>query len=87
MLLILYNIKLVSVKKMFVTLSGPSLCDSVDYNARLLCPWNSPDNNTGVGSQSPLQGSSQPREPTSPALQADSFLSEPPGRPRLYLIH
>ena len=46
--------------------------------ARLLCLWNSPGKNTGVGSHSLLQGifSTQglnPRiEPRSPALQVDS---------------
>ena len=46
---------------------------------RLLCPWDSPSKNTGVGCQSLLQGSSQPRHQTwSPTLQADSLLSEPP---------
>ena len=31
------------------------------WPARLLCPWNSPGKNTGVGSQCLLQGFSQPR--------------------------
>ena len=31
-------------------------------SARLLCPWNSPGKNTGVGSLSLLQGSSWPRD-------------------------
>ena len=93
---------------------------------RLLCPWNSPGQNTGVGSRSflqvifPTQGSNpsllrcgwilyqrsqhgSPRilecplqpilspgdlpdlgiEPGSHALQADSLLAEPPGKPLL----
>ena len=34
------------------------------------------------------RGSSQPRDdPTSPELQADSLLSEPPGNPMHYLGH
>ena len=37
-----------------VTQSCPTLCDSVDR--RLLCPWNSPGKNTGVGCQFLLQG-------------------------------
>ena len=50
--------------------------------ARLLCPWNSPGRNTGVGSHSLLQGSSHSGfEPGSPALQADLLLSAPPGKP------
>ena len=44
-----------------------------------LCPWNSPDQNTGVSSLSLLQGSSQPR---SPALQVDSLPAEPQGKPK-----
>ena len=42
---------------------------------RLLCPWNSPGKNTGVGSHFLLQGIFlTPRiEPGSPALQADAF--------------
>ena len=43
----------------------------------LYSPWNSSGQNTGVGSLSLLQASSQPRDekPRSPALQADSYLS------------
>ena len=37
--------------KMRVTRSCPTLCDPMDYN-----PWNSPGQNTGVGSCSLLQG-------------------------------
>ena len=54
---------------------------------RLLWPWNSPGKNTGVGSHSLFQGSS-PRDlshleikPGSPALEAGSSPSEPPGKP------
>ena len=37
--------------------SCPILCDPMDYMpARLLCPWNSPDKNIGVGCHSLLQG-------------------------------
>ena len=48
---------------------------------RLLCPWNSPGKNTGVGSYSLLQGifPTQGSNP-GPALQEDSLLSEPPGK-------
>ena len=44
---------------------------------RLLCPWNSPGKNTGVGSHSLHQGNlPDPRiEPWSPALQANSLPS------------
>ena len=46
------------------------------WPAKLLCHWNSPGKNTGVG------GSSPPRvKPRSPTLQADSLPSETPGKP------
>ena len=46
---------------------------------RLLCPWNSPGENTGVGNHSLLQGIPDPGiEPGPPALQADYLPSEPP---------
>ena len=47
--------------------------------AGLLCPWNCLGKNTGVGSYSFLMGIF----PTGiePALQADSLLSEAPGKP------
>jgi len=43
---------------------------------------NSPGQNTGVGCHSLLQGNppNPEIEPGSPALQADSLLSEPPGK-------
>ena len=53
--------------------------------ARLPCPWTSPGQNTGVGSQyfSPSPGGlpNPWTEPRSPALQMDSSPSEPPGKP------
>ena len=47
---------------------------------RLLCPWDSPGKNTGVGSHALLQGifPNQGWNPGSPTLQADSLPSEPP---------
>ena len=45
----------------------------------LYSPWNSPGQNTGVGSLSLLQGSSQPR---APVLHADSLPAEPQGKPK-----
>ena len=44
---------------------------------------NSPAENTGVGCYARLQGNlpNPGTEPRSPALQADSLLSEPPGKP------
>ena len=52
--------------------------------ARLLCLWNYPGKNTGVGSHSLLQGDlpNPGIEPRSPALQVNSFSSEPPGKPK-----
>ena len=50
------------------------------YPARVLCPWDSPGKNTGVGCHSPLQGNFPDPgiEPRSPALQVDSLPAEPP---------
>ena len=44
----------------------------------LYSPWNSPGQNTGVGSQWDFQGIFNPGiEPRSPALQVDSLPAEP----------
>ena len=43
----------------------------------LYSPWNSPGQNTGMGSHLPNPGI----EPRSPALQADSLPVESPGKP------
>ena len=48
----------------------------------LYSPWNSPGQNTGVGSLSLLQESSQPRIKPSSALQTDSLPAEPQGKPK-----
>ena len=50
---------------------------------RLYSSWNSPGQNTGVGSCSLLQGDlpNPGIEPRSPALQADSLPAEPPAKP------
>ena len=50
--------------------------------ARLLCPWNSPDKDTGVGSHSLLQGIflTQELKPDLPHWQADSLSSELEGQ-------
>ena len=45
----------------------------------LYSPWNSPGQNTGVGSLSLSRESSQP---TSPTLQADSLPAEPQEKPK-----
>ena len=53
------------------------------YPSRLLCPWNSPGNNTGAGFHSLLQRNlpNPGIEPGCPALQADSLPSEAPDKP------
>ena len=58
------------------------------YPARLLCPWDFPGKNTGVNIYSLLQGIFHPdpgTEHSSPALQADSLPSEPPGKSLIIL--
>ena len=74
---------------MKVAQSPPTLCNPRLWPARLLCPWNSPGQNTGVGSCSFLQGFSSPGdfpnpgiESRSSALLGGSLLSEPPGKPK-----
>ena len=53
------------------------------YSARLLCSWNFPGKNTGVGCHFlPDPGI----EPTSPALAGGFFTTEPPGK-LLYWLH
>ena len=50
----------------------------------LLCPWDFPGKNTGVGCQALLQGIFPRIEPESlmtPALQVDSLPTESPGKP------
>ena len=52
-------------------------------STKLLCPWNSPDKNTGVGSHSLLQGIF-PTQGLNPCLlhcRQILLLSEPPGKP------
>ena len=60
------------------------LSDSLQPHG-LYSPWNSPGQNTEVGSRSLLQGSIPPNqgiEPRSPALQADSLPVSEPGKPK-----
>ena len=73
-----------SEAKVLVIQSCLTLCDPMDYlSARLLCPWNSPGENTGVGCHALLQGNRPDPgiKSRSPAMQADSLPSEPPGKP------
>ena len=50
-----YNISIDTKVKLLVAQSCLTLCDPMDYSL-LLCPWDSPGKNTGVGSHSRLQG-------------------------------
>ena len=68
---------------MLVTQLCPILWSHGLHSTRLLCPWNSPCKNTGVGCHFLIQGifSTQGVNSGLPALQTDSLLSEPPGKP------
>ena len=50
-----------------------------DWTDWTCSPWNSPGQNTGLGSHSFLNPGIEPR---SPALQADSLTAEPPRKPK-----
>ena len=55
------------------------------YPTRLLCPWDSPGKNTGVPCPPPKDLPNlgiEPIPPVSPALQAGSLPTEPPGKPK-----
>ena len=49
----------------------------------ILCPWDSPGKNTGVGCHFPSPGDLPDPgiKPGSPAFQADALTSKPPGKP------
>ena len=59
--------------------SCPALCHTMECSLpELLCPWDSPGKNTGVGCHVPLQGifltqGLNPCLSAAPALQADSL--------------
>ena len=54
--------------------------------SRLFCLWNYPGKKTQVSSHSLLHGIFSTQEPNlGPALQADPLLSEPPGKPIIYV--
>ena len=59
----------------------PTLCDPIDCSPPGSCSWNSSGKNTGVGNHSLLQDIFPGIETWTPALQADSLQSEPPGKP------
>ena len=50
------------------------------WTARLLCPWDSPDENTGVGCHFLLQGIFLTQGSNSGLLHCRFFTSEPPGK-------
>ena len=61
-----------------VTQSCPTLAIPWTTAPRLLCPWDSPGKNAGVGCHFLLQGDipNPGIEPESPAMQADSLPTE-----------
>ena len=71
------------------SISHSVLSDSLQSHGlqptRLLCPWDSPGKNTGMGCNSLLQGifPSRGLNPGLFAVQADSLPSEPPSKPYL----
>ena len=82
--------------KVIVAQSCPILATPRARAARLLCPWDFPGRHTGVGCHLLLQGilliqESNPgllHSTRSPALQANSAPTEPPGKPQiLWLFH
>ena len=64
--------------------ASPSVVSDTWQPHGLHSPWNSPGQNTGVGSLSLLQGNLPIPgiEPRSSTLQADSLPAEPPGKPK-----
>ena len=68
-----------------VTQSCPTLCDPMEPT-RLLCPWNSPGKNSGVGCHFLLQGIF-PTQGSNPGhhIAKDYLPTEPPGKPWISL--
>ena len=65
-----------------VALSCPTLCNPMDCNPPSSCVHgDSPGKNTGVPCPPPGDLDNPGIKPRSPSLQADSLLSEPPGKP------
>ena len=63
--------------------SCPTLCNPMDAPTRCLCPWGFSRQEYWSGLPCPPPGDlpNTGTEPMSPALQMDSLLSEPPGKP------
>ena len=68
---ILFHSEKVKVTQSYLTLCLPHWLQ----RTKLLCPWNSPGKNTGVGSHSLLQGSSPPRDWTQVSCLAGRFFT------------
>ena len=68
----------------FVTQSCLTLWPHVLQPARLLCPWGFSRQECWSGLSCPIPGDlpNPGIEPRSPALRADSLLTEPPGKPK-----
>ena len=79
-------ISLLSGNQQFVLCIWESCSVMSDYlwPHGLYSPWNSPGQNTGVGSLSLLPGDlpNPGIKPRSPTLQVDSLPAEPPGKPK-----
>jgi len=62
----------------------------MDYTARLLCLWNSPGKNNGVGCHALLQGIVSTQGPTcisySSCTAGRFFTAKPPGKPLISSI-
>ena len=66
--------------------SCSSMSDSFATPARLLCPWDFPGKDTGVGCLSFSRGSSWPRNRTRVFFTSSRFFTiEPLGKPNVYL--
>ena len=66
----------------------PTLCDPTDCSSTsLLCLWDFPGKNTGVGCPFPLHRDLPDPgiKPASPALAGGFFIPEPPGKPTIPL--
>ena len=96
---VLHAVKLTSQSETLLSLFGHSvLSDSSQPHGlqptRLLCPWDSPGKNTGVGCHFLFQEEEIPPghlpgpgiEPTSPVLAGGVFSTEPPEKPRVRMI-
>jgi len=70
--------------------SCPTLMTLWTDPAKLLCPWDSPGKNTGVGCPPPgdlPNPGIKPTSPAAPALQVDSLPLSHQGSPTLLFIH